>query len=142
MKPGKIIHVDEIDEFIEIGEKGGAGSQVPWWELLDFRALDLIAVRATAGVRKYARDNWRACPWQEHVRHAVRHAFRALEPGQQQRSPAEAREQVLDELAGFLCRAMMAVGVFLQDPGVEDVVPTGLAITARVAARVKKMVLD
>lgn len=116
-------------ERIAVNAHGGAGSDIPWWQLLDFRALDLMAERATKGAKKYARDNWRAVSWEENIAHAVRHAYAAMEPVQQQRSLSDPEVRVLvkDELSGFICRAMMAVAVFLQDEGVESKVPTGLA---------------
>lgn len=112
-------------EEIEIGKQGGAGSKIPWWELLDFRALDEIARVLEHGARKYARDNWRAVPVDEHIRHSVRHLFAVLEDGQQYQEYI-AREKLLDELAHGACRALMALAVFLQESFTADRAPKGI----------------
>lgn len=121
-------------ERIEVGPKGGAGSAVPRYDLIDARALRMIAERLTRGAEKYAPDNWRAVPWEEHVRHAVAHAYSALERGQQRRTSRRRREAEHEELAGFACRALLAAAVWLQAEGVADKVPTGLACAPAPAA--------
>jgi hypothetical protein len=117
-------------EEIEVGKKGGMGSKVPWWELMDYRALDTIAQVFTNGAVKYAVDNWRAVPWQEHIRHAVRHAYKSLEDQQQQHLTTNPPDQELDELSHAACRMLMALAVYLQASGVEDRVAKGLAVDA------------
>lgn len=111
------------EEQVETNEKGGMGSKIPWFELLDFRALDTIARVFEHGARRYARDNWRACPVSEHLRHAIRHAYKYLENEQQYRAPDD---QQLEDLSHFACRAIMALAVKLQDEDVADKVPKGL----------------
>lgn len=112
-------------EEIEVGAAGGAGSKIPWWELLDFRALDVIAGVLEHGAKKYARDNWRAVPTDEHIRHAVRHLYKSLEAVQQYHEYLS--EDTLNDLAHGACRAFMALAVFLQDRATADRAPKGLA---------------
>lgn len=111
-------------EEIETNAQGGMGSKQPWVELIDARALREIGKVFEHGARKYARDNWRACSADEHLRHAVLHCYGYLEPGQQyqDRSPEQ-----LDELSHAACRTLMALAVYLQDDHVADAVPKGLA---------------
>lgn len=128
--------IRELMEEIEVNPDGGAGSKIPWWELLDYRALDRVAKVFEEGARKYARDNWRAVPVAEHIRHAVKHAYEFLESIQQytmsnphmngyQREGISAEQD--RALAHFACRAIMALAVRHQDPGIEKLVPKGLA---------------
>lgn len=117
-------------EEIVAGPAGGAGSKIPWYELIDARALEEVAAVFTHGAQKYQRDNWRAVPVEEHLRHLVRHAFRFLEPKQQYYCVPEEGlwfQVQQEELSHLACRAVMALAVFLQDPEVGTKVPKGLA---------------
>lgn len=114
-----------MKEEIETNALGGMGSKIPRWELMDFRALDAIAQVFTEGAEKYAVDNWRAVTWQEHIRHAVRHLMLALEGGQQHGTQVVSNHAY--EVSHGACRALMALAVLLQNSGVEEVVPKGLA---------------
>src|SRR5882724_11177681 len=113
-------------EEIELGTKGGAGSKIPWWELLDFRALEEVARVLEHGARKYARDNWRAVPVEEHIRHAVRHLFKSQE-SKQQYLAYYSEGDTIDDLAHGACRAVMALAVALQTPETAERAPKGLA---------------
>lgn len=120
-----------MKEEIEVNAKGGAGSRVPMIELVDARAIREIAEVFTYGATKYQPGNWKAVSVEEHLRHAILHAYSYLEHAQQYRDGKPS----LEELSHFACRAVMALAVHLQDAGVEDKCPKGvLKKSAREAA--------
>lgn len=112
------------NEEIEMNENGGCGTRIDaWWEHVDARALRSIAEVTARGALRYELDNWRAVSVGEHLRHAIDHAYKYLEPRQQRTAGGRDDE---GELAHFACRAVMALAVFLQRPGLESEVVVGV----------------
>lgn len=87
------------DAAIATNERGGKQSATPYgFTLIDGKAMFKLAEVLAYGAKRYARDNWRLISSEDHLNHALQHAF-AYMAGDRQ-----------DDHAGhFLCRAMMWV---------------------------------
>jgi len=112
---------------IETNANGGMGSAVPWWEIVDMRALRAIAETFKVGAKRYAINNWRRCPAEEHVRHMFDHGAKYLEPRQQYNMADY--DTTTEELAHMATRALMALAVHLQEDTCAENAPAGLAAT-------------
>lgn len=130
-----------MTEEIEVNAKGGAGTKLKgWYHRVCARALRTVAEVFAEGGTKYAVDNWRAVTVEEHLNHAITHAYNYLEIEQQYPAPdvrAAAQKFKHEELAHFACRAIMALAVHLQDSHVADVVPRGLTVKAQAAVHIE-----
>ena len=99
-------------EVIEVNDLGGQGSKTErLFTAVDPAAMDALAYVLYKGAQKYARDNWRSCPTDEHLNHALRHLNIYLELT---RAPWLRREEGTEHLSHAFCRLMMALAVHLQ----------------------------
>jgi hypothetical protein len=95
------------DEPITTNEQGGMQSRVLYgFHLCDPRAMLALAEVMQIGAEKYARDNWRKIPCEEHINHAMIHYWAYL-----------AGDTSDDHLEHALARAMMAVATKEKPPG-------------------------
>lgn len=112
-----VLHLGDIEE-IEVNAFGGQGSVTErLYTGIDPKALDSLAHVLYVGAKKYARDNWRSCPVDEHLNHALRHEFLYLTTARFRESfgnEAEVREAEEEHLSHAFCRLMMALAVHLQ----------------------------
>ena len=84
-------------EVIE-NENGGKQSKAQYaFHLIDTEAILRLAEVLQHGASRYARDNWRKIPAEEHFNHALIHWYAFLQG-----------DQTDDHLGHFFCRAMMA----------------------------------
>ena len=67
------------DAPITTNERGGGQSYIPFrFDLLDGKALSGLARVLAEGAEKYAPNNWRLIPLQDHLNHAMMHIFAYL----------------------------------------------------------------
>jgi hypothetical protein len=93
------------DAPIHTNEKGAKQSASPYrCDLLDGPAILRLAAVLKYGADKYAPNNWRGIPTNDHINHALVHIFAYLAGDTQD-----------DHLGHFLCRAMMAVAIEEQE---------------------------
>ncbi len=92
---------------IETNEVGGKQSKLDTrCDLLDGRAMLVLARVLKEGADKYEPDNWRKISEQSHINHALTHLFNYLIG-----DPDTTDQAMEDELAHAFCRLMMAVAV-------------------------------
>lgn len=85
------------DAEIVTNENGGQQSKVEYaFHLMDYEAMFALAHTLQVGETRYARDNWRKIPAEEHFNHMIIHAIAYLSGDTQD-----------DHLAHMFCRAMM-----------------------------------
>lgn len=105
-----ISNIVDKDAPTKTNEKGGRQSHIPVrFDLIDAKALFAMAAVLHEGAEKYGEENWRLISVEEHLNHALMHAYAYL-----------SGDSTDDHLSHFLCRATFAMGVALQendDPG-------------------------
>lgn len=85
------------DSPIVINEKGGKQSEVKYaFHLIDTDFMLSLSEVLAYGAKRYARDNWRLIPAEEHFNHMMIHYYAWLKGDKQD-----------DHLGHFACRAMM-----------------------------------
>jgi len=85
------------DAPIVTNDKGGKQAEAQYaFNLIDREALLSLAEVLAQGAKKYARDNWRLIPAEEHFNHMMIHAMAALEG-----------DITDDHISHMFCRAMM-----------------------------------
>jgi len=85
------------DAEIVTNEHGGKQSKAEYaFHLCDYDALFKLAEVLQYGASRYARDNWRKIPAEEHFNHMTIHALAYLKGNRQD-----------DHLGHMFCRAMM-----------------------------------
>jgi hypothetical protein len=85
------------DAEIVTNEQGGMQSKAEYaFHLIDYDALLALAETLQIGASRYARDNWRKIPAEEHFNHMIIHAIAYLKGDRQD-----------DHLGHMFCRAMM-----------------------------------
>lgn len=103
---------------VEINELGGKHSYVPErYDLVDGRAMKVLAGVLGTGARKYAVDNWRLIPVADHVNHALAHLYAHLDTERRMESGGE------DDLGHALCRLLFAVAMREQSDADQSSVP-------------------
>jgi|SRR5271166_1803048 len=94
-----------------INKSGGAQTEVDGrYDLVPGSAISRIAEVAGAGARKYAANNWRLIPYEEHINHALMHLAALLEDDTQD-----------DHLGHALCRLAFAVAVETPEHRFKDI---------------------
>ena len=85
------------DAEIVVNEKGGQQSKTEYgFHLIDADAILALAQVLQYGASRYARDNWRKIPSEEHFNHMMIHYYAWLK--------GDTQDNHLDH---FMCRAMM-----------------------------------
>ena len=86
---------------IDINEHGGAQSKIDGrYDMIPGEALTTLAQVFGLGATRYARNNWRRIPFEDHINHALNHLSLLL---------SDASDKDEDHLAHALCRLAMAV---------------------------------
>lgn len=92
------------DAALHVNEHGGRQSDLGVrFDLIDGKALAEMAAVLDYGAKKYGEDNWRAISVEEHLNHAITHAYAWL-----------AGDKSDDHLSHFFTRAMFAEAVEIQ----------------------------
>lgn len=98
---GSALHNLGPDAPIVTNDAGGQQSDVSYrFDLIDPGAIFRLAQVLDYGARKYAPNNWRKISTEEHLNHALIHAYAHLAGDTQD-----------DHLGHFFTRAMMALAV-------------------------------
>ncbi|MFA5151497.1 MAG: dATP/dGTP diphosphohydrolase domain-containing protein [Clostridia bacterium] len=85
------------NEEIEVNKNGGKQSKMGYgFHLADPKAMFRLSEVLYKGVNKYERDNWRKISAEEHLNHALAHAYAWM-----------AKDGQDDHAGHFFCRAMM-----------------------------------
>lgn len=93
------------DQPIATNEKGGKQSATPYgFHLLDAKAMFRLAEVLQYGATRYERDNWRKISAEDHLNHALQHAFGWM-----------AGDDSDDHAGHFLCRAMMFAAMVIAE---------------------------
>lgn len=59
---------------IEVNEHGGAQSKINGrYDMIPGNALHVLAGVFALGAKKYARNNWKRIPYEDHINHALAH---------------------------------------------------------------------
>ena len=84
-----------------INDNGGSQSKLGYrFDLIDTKAIFALANVLHTGEQEYGKDNWRKIDTEDHLNHALSHAYAFLAGDQQD-----------DHLSHCFCRLMMAIGV-------------------------------
>lgn len=98
------------DEEIVVNKAGGKQSKVEYgFHLLDADAMLSLAQVLQYGASRYARDNWRKIPSEEHFNHMMIHYYAWLKGDTQD-----------DHLGHFFCRAMMLYATAIAEGSAEN----------------------
>lgn len=85
-------------------ESGGKQSAVPYrMDLMPPKATLEVSKVLAEGAKKYAKNNWKLIPVEDHLNHAIVHAYAYL-----------AGDASDEHLAHFACRALMALEMQLE----------------------------
>lgn len=96
-----------MENQIETNENGGKQSYIgTCYRCIPSDSIERAAKTLEYGRQKYGKDNWKLIPSDEHIEHALRHIYKALEGG----SIDE------DDLAHATVRLMFAMHVEKQSP--------------------------
>lgn len=95
-----IPHVGPTDAKVT-NDVGGEQSPLPYrFDLIDAKAMFVLAGVLALGAEKYGEDNWRKLSTKEHLNRVLCHVYAYLAGDRQD-----------DHLGHALCRAMMALAV-------------------------------
>lgn len=98
-----------VDAPVITNDKGGMQSASPYRiDLMPPKALFAVAEVLAIGARKYAKNNWKKIDIDDHLNHALAHAFAYL-----------AGDTTDDHMGHFACRAMMALEMQLEKSAAE-----------------------
>jgi hypothetical protein len=87
---------------VEVNASGGAQSKLEGrYDMIPGNALHVLAKVFAFGARKYARNNWKRIPYEDHINHAMAHLASLMND--------ERDEGDEDHLAHAFCRLAMAV---------------------------------
>jgi hypothetical protein len=101
------------DAPIVTNEKGGKQSESQYaFHMIDPEAIMDLAGVLAYGAKRYARDNWRKIPAEEHMNHMMIHWYAWLAGDKQD-----------NHLGHFFCRAMMAYACAREEDRAHEVQP-------------------